>query len=189
MDHQDDVKIADLSDPAFHPQPREAEERESLLDDVITQKKNGNLKKARQLGAMLAAEVADNDGEFVFGIDHVETGDMICQRRLLLAFTISYGLDLYCPGKLTPQTATNQFYETIQQSAPHIYEDMQQEAAFSLYYLCVRDEEEVVAAVGRTFAALCGYKDDKVYCELGSALFEHFLRLVHDKAKSLQFAG
>ncbi len=178
----DDVKVLDFSDSKSS-----SDDVEELIDDVQEQKQNGNLDKARQLGEDLAGEVDSNDGEFIFGLDQQESGDIICQRRLLLAFVVTYGLDRFCVNSLIAKTAQNTFLETIQQASPSIYKDINQQGAFSYYYLCVRDGETPADGVGKTFAELCGRKGDCVYAKLGAALYEYFLTVVEQRVISLRF--
>ncbi len=178
----EDVKVANFSD-----QDAPVDDTEELIEDVQEQKQNGNIDKARKLGRLLAQEVDSNDGEFIFGLDQQESADIICQRRLLLAFVVNYGLEIYLKNQLVSQTAQNTFFETIQNTSPSIDKDIKQQGAFSYYYLCVRDSEKPAEAIGKTFAELCDRKGDCIYAKLGSALFEYFLVVVDDRVKALQF--
>lgn len=182
MSQKDDVKVADFSH-----KNGSADDAQSLMDDIQKQKQNGNFDKARQLGKALANEVDSNDGEFVFGLDQTESADIIAQRRLLLAFMVTWGLDECCRNSLISKVAQNTFLEEIQSGSPAIYRDINQQGAFSYYYLCVRDTAKPGADVGRTFAELCNRKGDCVYAKLGSALFEYFLTFVKKSVAVLDF--
>ncbi|MCL2089365.1 MAG: hypothetical protein FWH14_07775 [Oscillospiraceae bacterium] len=153
------------------------------------EKNNGNLEKARQLGAILAAEVDSNDGEFVFGLDNRENHDIILQRRLLLAFTITKALEMFAPNAITAKTASGFFLDTVKVTSPHIYADIRENPAFSYYLLALRESKSKSgnSAVGKTFSKLCGREEDEIYKELGEALYLHFLDLVCQKCEGLRF--
>ncbi len=169
---------------------QEQEDFHSLVLDLVRQKDNGNLEKARQLGAILAAEVESDDGEFVFGDASAEENhDLVLQRRLLLAFVIDHGLNVFCPNSIITEIASSSFYETIQEDAPGIYEDIRENGAFSYYLLCVRNGDRIDEEIGATFADLIGHKGDHVYQELGTALYLRFMDVVGQKVKELGFVG
>lgn len=160
---------------------------ESLLSQMHLQKENGNIEKARKLGDILADECISNDGEFEFGFDEIENNCVILQRRLLLAFTIQHGLQQFCPNTIVEKTAANQFFTIVEEKAPHIYENIQENGAFSYYTLCVRQEERCEECIGQTFAELSGHKEEEPYQQLGKALFLYFLDLIQKKAGRLDF--
>lgn len=182
-DDVNDVKIF-----GEHQNLDDIEKEDSLVLELVVQKSNGNLHKAKQLGAILAAEVESNDGEFVFGAGlRREDQEILLQRRLLLAFVVDYGLNTFCLNKIISEIAINFFYDTIKNDSPLIYEDIRETGAFSYYYLCVRDGEQIEEEIGKTFAQLVGYKDNEVYAHLGTALFLHFIDVVKKKIAELNF--
>lgn len=127
------------------------------------EKENGNLSRARRLGAILADEVSAVEGDSL-------TADsaLLTQRRILLAFAVEVGLDALLPNSLTAQTAQDIFYNSLRVTAPRFYDDLQASGAFSFYYLCVRDGRQVEEKVGETFASLCGKKGDPAYAPHGT---------------------
>ena len=123
------------------------------------EKENGNLSRARRLGAILADEVS----------------------------AVEVGLDALLPNSLTAQTAQDIFYNSLRVTAPRFYDDLQASGAFSFYYLCVRDGRQVEEKVGETFASLCGKKDDPAYARMGQELFRRFSGQVRNFVDTLEF--
>lgn len=181
----EDIKI---NDPA-QIKSTEIDDCDNVLQALRTQKENGNIEKAYQLGAILAAEVENNDGEFIFGLDANDESsyNIILQRRLLLAFTVDFGISLYCENFFVAKTTSTCFFNTIKENSPHIYDVIRENGAFSYYYLCLRDSENVEKSIGQQFAKLINKKDDQVYEKLGMALYFYFLDFIKEKVKSLDF--
>ena len=102
------------------------------------EKENGNLSRARRLGAILADEVSAVEGD-----SRTDDSALLTQRRILLSFAVEVGLDALLPNSLTAQTAQDIFYNSLRVTAPRFYDDLQASGAFSFYYLCVRDGRQV----------------------------------------------
>ncbi len=182
----DDVKIKKDSSPE-EKYRQELVETESIVAMLYNQKQNGNIDRARSLGRKMAEQVDADDGEFCFGYDADENDQVILQRRMLLAFTVKRGFELFCPNMIVTKTANNQFFDIIHKNSPHIYADIQANGAFSYYTLCIRDSREPEECIGETFAQLSGHNGDKIYSELGEALYLHFLDLVAKEVNKLEF--
>ena len=127
MENDDsDMKIAgDEFEPAA-----EKDDSDATAKLLEKEKANGNLSRARRLGAIMAEEVSEIEG------DH-PTSDaaLLTQRRILLAFAVEVGLDAFLPNTLLSQTAQSIFYDTLRLTASAFYEDLQESGAFSFYYL------------------------------------------------------
>jgi hypothetical protein len=158
-------------DPAPEPAEESAEATARLLE---REKKNGNLSKARRLGARMAEEVASIEGYTTAANGAAENPSLLTQRRILLAFAVEVGLDAFLPNNLVAQTAQNVFYDTLHITAPEFYDDLQESGAFSFYYLCVRNGRQVEKKVGETFASLCGMKGSESYARMGQELYIRF---------------
>jgi len=174
-----DIKIAgdDFSLPATDD---DIEETSKLLQ---REKANGNLSRARRLGAIMAEDVAA-----VEGVNPADDIAGMTQRRILLAFAIEIGLESFLPNPLLTQTAQSVFYETLRQTAPAFYDDLQESGAFSFYYLCVRDNKDVEKCVGETYASLCGKANDRRLADQGKALYIHFIGQMRSLAESMEFS-
>ena len=146
MRHEDDsdMKIAgDDFDDILEPQGESAEAVARLLEQ---EKANGNLSRARRLGAIMADEVSAIEGGDSQPAEDI--GSLLTQRRILLAFAVEVGLDAFLPNNLVAQTAQNVFYNTLHITAPAFYDDLQESGAFSFYYMYVRGGKQVERRVG-----------------------------------------
>lgn len=182
----DDIKIKRDRD-SEETYRQELVETESIVAMLYNQKENGNIDRARALGIQMAEQVDADDGEFCFGYDAKENDSVVLQRRMLLAFTVKRGFELFCPNMIVAKTANNQFFDIIRKNSPHIYADIQANGAFSYYTLCVRDCKEAEKCIGDTFAELAGHSGDEVYSQLGEALYLHFLDIVAAGVEKQQF--
>lgn len=188
LDDDSDMKIAgddfDDAEDTAEAAEESVEETALLLDQ---EKKNGNLNRARRLGAIMADEVSAVEGDNDPLQETAENHALPTQRRILSAFAVEVGLDAYLPNQLVAQTAQNIFYNTLHITAPAFYDDLQESGAFSFYYLCFRDGRQVEKRIGETFATLCGRKDDEEYTRLGSAIYVRCLAQVRHFADTLEF--
>lgn len=183
LEDDSDMKIVgDDLEPVTDRRQAPPDETAHLLE---AQKENGNLSRARRLGAILADEVSAVEGEAC-----TEEAALLTQRRILLAFVVEAELDRLLPNNLVAQTAQNVFYQSLRMTAPQFYEDLQASGAFSFYYLGVREggsADAVAHRVGETFATLCGRKGDADYRERGQALYARFAAQVRTLCETLDF--
>lgn len=178
MARQEDSDMKIVPDGAVEmPEPAEdsVEAMARLLD---REKKNGNLSKARRLGARMAEEVASVEGYSTAAGGPAENPSLLPRRRILMAFAVEVGLDAFLPNNLVAQSAQNVFYDTLKILAPDFYDDLQESGAFSFYYLCVRDGRQVERRVGENFASLCGRPGSESYARMGEELYSRFIAQV-----------
>lgn len=164
--------------------------RDDTLDEaaeLIKQKENGNVEKARKLGELLSTEIIKIDGESAFGEDKAEDCDLRMQRRLLLAFTACSCVENCISNKIIQRVIVNSFYNCIKLENEQFYEDLKGSGAFSFYYLCVRRGGDVDKCIGKTFAMLCGRENDTVIAELGTALYYRFNDVIQKAITSAEF--
>ena len=159
------------------PQPAE-DSVEATARLFNREKNNGNLGKARRLGARMAEEVASMEGYSSAANGPAENPILLTQRRILMAFAVEVGLDAFLPNNLVAQSAQNVFYDTLRILAPDFYDDLQESGAFSFYYLCVQDGRQVARRVGENFASLCGRPGSESYARMGEDLYSRFLAQV-----------
>lgn len=171
--HKDD---ADMKIFTTSQRSLEFAEAERVVAELEHERQNGNLARARQLGARLAEEVSKiGEGDSIFGYligteEDPQARETVEQRKILLAFAIESSIAVYSPSKLIGTTILNTYYELLAVYAKDFYDQISSTGAFSLYYLDLRRGIKVSRAIGRTFAELCGKEGDKVYEELGYAL-------------------
>lgn len=181
-----DMKIA--GDSFEEPVTAADDSAEALAALLDREKKNGNLSRARRLGAIMADEVtAIEGGDGGLAHSAEENAVLLSQRRILMAFAVEVGLDAFLPNNLVAQTAQNIFYNTLHITAPAFYDDLQESGAFSFYYLCVRGGRQVEQKVGEIFASLCGKEGDELYTRMGTNLYNQFMTQVRHFAETLEF--
>lgn len=130
---------------------------------------NGNLEKARRLGARLAQAITGAGG-----------GE---QEQFLQAFAGVVGIDSVLPAGLTAETARSALYDGLQEAG--LYDALRQSGVFSFYYLCLQ-EHGVEQKVGQTFARLCGEPEKAA---AGETLYRAFLERVRQEAEALHFCA
>lgn len=176
-----DIKIADGS---FEPvADADSVEGEETARELQREKENGNLNRARRLGAIMADGVSAIEGDSPAG-----DGVLMTQRRILLAFAVEMGLKRYL-NDLLAETAQSVFYDTLRETAPAFFEDLQESNAFSFYYLCVREGGGVEKKVGDTFAALCGLGGNEACARTGEELYGRFIEQVRHYSEVLAFVS
>ena len=132
------------------------------------------LDAARVIGSALAEMTKQAERGFELAIDD----DLLLQRRLLLCFAVSTGLE---DNAVTPQvsrTTLNTFYDTLKRTDPGFYDDIGNSGGLSFYYLAKRQRGDIERRIGQTFAMLCGKDGDPVCQELGEALYCRYLNMV-----------
>lgn len=146
------------------------------------EKENGNLIRARRLGAILAEDVSSIEGE-----SNADDAVFITQRRILLAFAVEVGLNTALPNRLLSETAQSVFIDTLRTTASSFFEDLQKSGAFSFYYLCVRERRDTKKSIGETFASLCGKNGDKKLAVIGAELYDRFINQVQTVVDGMGF--
>ena len=182
MCEDSDMKIAGAK-PSRSVARAQADNTETIRAELEQEKQSGNLDRARTLGMRLAEEFDRAQGEFAFGLDSGEDGEVKLQRRLLLCFAVAVGLEQFTVSALVARTALNVFYNTLKKIDVEFYEDLNNTGAFSFYYLALRRGMDVERRIGQTFAMLCSRDGDPVYQELGEALYCRFLASVRGEIR------
>ncbi len=147
----------------------------ALAEEMKRHILNGNSPKAKELGKALAAISPDSDGlgdELIkFVRSSVVTPEMKIQIKTLMLFSAEYTLlNKLCPMLST--TATEAMYETLRSENAVYYDGISNGAAVSFYYLAVKRNKNIAAAVGESFAMLCEAQDNKLIKTLGENVFE-----------------
>ena len=167
MAFEDDVKIFDAAKLREDAAKRAA----AGMQDSATR---DMLDAARSIGSGLAERTKQAERGFELDIDD----DLLLQRRLLLCFAVSTGLEEYAKTVEIARTALNTFYDTLKRSDPEFYDDIGSSGSLSFYYLAKRQQGDTVRRIGQTFAMLCGKDGDPVCQELGEALYCRYIDMV-----------
>lgn len=179
MPFQDD---SDMKIVGEYVEPEETPDTTSEL--LRQQQENGNLDRARALGAALidAAKAAEAEHPS-------ENASLRLQRWLLLLFTADVELHRLLPNSLVAQTSANAFYDLLRTQATDIYDAVQQNGSLSFYYLCQENGSVSVEKAGQTFASLCGHANDRTYVALGEKLTQACLDHVRTLAAQQAFVS
>ncbi|MBP5617772.1 MAG: hypothetical protein J6X61_01295 [Clostridia bacterium] len=177
MAFEEDVKIFDSKEI------RQQEAGETPPADTSLTSRD-QLDAARVIGSALAEMTKQAERGFELAIDD----DLLLQRRLLLCFAVSTGLE---DNAVTPQvarTTLNTFYDTLKRTDPGFYDDIGNSGGLSFYYLAKRQHGDIERRIGQTFAMLCGKDGDPVCQELGEALYFRYLNMVQVALQSKDLA-
>lgn len=186
MCEDNDIRIAG-SHPSREISSSADLDAEASLRELSREKENGNLEKARGLGAAAAAEVYADNGESFFGRTARRTPRCASSARCCWPLRPWWGLTNMFQMPTVPGAALSTFYETLKRDAPQIYDDVERSFAFSFYFLEYHRGRDVAAAIGQTFAMLCGRPGDSVCAQLGKALYLRFLDVIQSMAEHTGF--
>lgn len=157
------------------------------ITEYEKEKLSGNIKKAKELGAILASEFVNVCKKDELTISENDSESLITQKVLLLSFTVMAGLEEFCPNITIANAARTAFFDKLHILDDSLFEKSSDTGAFSFYYLSFRRGTEVDRRVGQTFAMLCSHDGDPIYQELGEALYCWFLSTVQSKVAKTEF--
>lgn len=146
----------------------------ALIEEMNTQRLNGNIQRAHDLGDGLADRFLNTEElrasleEEVGPLNYSEK--VIFQIKILVFFTAEYCINRLLPNTLTKSTAINTVYDKIVKNAGDFYEEFSDGVEYSFYYLAVK-KDDVLSAVGKTFAMLCRKENDESFSKLGKDIF------------------
>ncbi len=156
---------------------KNASEFSGNFDAVMRQRANGNIDKARKLGAVLAtiAPTGDGDGIFVNLKDHLSpkffVQDILYQIRVLLVFACETLLQIELPTELLSTTAIASMYDVMEKDMPGFYSNIANGAAFTFYYLAIQKGGDISANIGEAFAMLCSVKNKDSFVLAGKTVW------------------
>ncbi len=181
-----DIKIApDYSSKNKRTIPETPDQSPQELKE---QKQNGNLDKARALGVSLANELLSEESVADFGVDAIaESEEIRRHRKILFAFVVVNCVERIIKSSLVSQAIQNAFFDEVKRHSQDIYELITDDAAYSLYYLCVRTSTTPAQCIGQTFAKLVEHPQE-TFCEFGKALYMRFEDCIQQKIQQTCFA-
>jgi len=163
-----------------------------LAECVNRFRSDGSFKKAKQLGAALAETVSREP----CGFDLPQEVQPLCedehtasQMKVLLVFCIQTALHRELPHQILSAEAVNEFYDCLMRLSPALYESLADGAAFTFYYLAVKDSQDIAASAGSQFAMLCGKEDSPVYTRAGRMLYDAFTARAEAAVEKAGFTG
>lgn len=155
--------------------------KSDFAGEIISQK---DMDSAKKLGAKLTDGFLDAVNT-AFS-EEKDDPQMLIQRQILLAFTVSVTLDEYCISDTLAGMAEKSFLDNLREKSAEICNNCSDTGAFSFYYLAYRRKTEVDRRIGQTFAMLCAHDGDSIYQELGEALYCWFTSVVKKEIKNAQ---
>jgi hypothetical protein len=156
---------------------KSASEFSGNFDAVMRHRANGNIDKARRLGAALAtmAPTSDGDGIFVNLRDHLSpkffVQDILYQIRVLLVFACETILQMELPTELLSTTAIASMYDAMEKDMPGFYNNIANGAAFTFYYLAIQKGGDISENIGEAFAMLCAVKNKDSFVLAGKTVW------------------
>ena len=147
------------------------------FDAVMRNKTNGNIDKARKLGASLAtiAPTSEGDGIFINLRDHLSpkffVQDILYQIRVLLVFACETLLQMELPTELLSTTAIASMYDAMEKDMPGLYSNIANGAAFTFYYLAIQKGSDISENIGEAFAMLCSVKNKDSFVLAGKTIW------------------
>ena len=151
--------------------------------DALREQASGNLKSARVFGADMAQRMLRAQERLV---PAEQDAAQALPYKVLFAFCVAAGLELYSHSTFVFRAALNAFYDRLRQTHVGLYNDLDSTGAFSFYYLAFRRGGDIAAGIGATFAMLSGREGDKALCETGTSLYNRFMKYV---AGEIEAAG
>ncbi len=136
------------------------------------QRFNGNTAKAKALGSNIVSafsykaapeELYNMAKEMGIEID----AQILLQIKILSVFSAEYCLNNYLPSPMLSTVAIGELYDVLMEISADFYEELSRSTAFSLYYMCAKENDSCMRKVGEQFAMLCGKKDEENYIQFG----------------------
>ncbi|MBR6407314.1 MAG: hypothetical protein IKS19_01780 [Clostridia bacterium] len=154
---------------------------DTIAQEHKIQKDNGNLEKAKKLGNTMAKEVmawAD--------VSECEPQQLL-NEQILYIFACTVAFDNFTPSRMTAVTALSAFYDRLKEYSADFYNTISCSPAFSFYYLCLRNRNDLGRCVGETFAMLCDNSEDERLAKKGRELYAQFLSSAQGISRRLEF--
>lgn len=163
----------------------------SLIKEMDSERSNGNLAKAKNLGLNLANIFIDeksiNEGLQEL-IGTLETNkEILFQIRILMVFGAEREIGRLLKKALLCSTAINALHDKIHDDNLTFYNEFSDGAEYSFYYLALKSSGDKVKSIGRSFAMLCGRENDFRYKELGEKLWIKTITEVDEIIGSYKF--
>ena len=178
-DDDSDIKIA----PSKGVGKNVADDTAGIEIDLESQKENGNIERAKKLGLDIASLF---DAQKYKNI--TKSPDNITQAKLLLAFTTFFETETEIKNSILLKSCQYEITSSIKSEYPELYQNMVNSPAFTMYYLCVRTEDDIANEIGKTYAKLVGDKDSVELSTEGREIFLKFKTDIDEIIKNTKFS-
>lgn len=168
--NDDDVKIApeDLSKLFTSENPI----ADDNIDLFMHQRANGNTARAHELGMHYVEDLIDC--VWTRPPEDVKSEDFELQLKLLFSYAVHRIIEDHSPNHIIANAALASFYEHLEDADLHLYEEINDNAAFSLYIYLHRSGDECAESVGKTFSKLCNAGEDSDCVIIGESAYARF---------------
>lgn len=172
--------------------PARESEFQGFLAESSRQHFNGNIAKAKTLGANIVSSFSYKAApaelvDFVMENGVVPTEDVLLQTRFLSVFSAELSLTSYLPPLLS-QIAKSEMYDVLMKFSPDFYDALARSGAFSFYYMALHKGVVTAESVGRQFAMLCGHEGEERFITLGKKLHELNVQVYRKAINGFVFA-
>lgn len=140
----------------------------SIIENMREHRKNGNVDRAKALGAGLGGREFDLEKELPVKF---RKPDIIYQAKVLLFFAAEANLQMLVFDPMLTAIAVNEMYETLQEREKGLYDNLYDGMAYSFYYSSVKNGGSLELEVGKTFAMLCSASDNESFIKTGAELY------------------
>lgn len=164
-----DIKIAGQ-------EAKNAPEAEAAREaaELARYKQTGDVEKARALGNRLARLVmAEEIGSYCGGS---AAGRVHLHARLVLSCAVQCALKTRLPGNVLADVVGSAFMTALEREYPNFYNQLVNCGALSFYTLSLRDADDPVGELGRTFAKMTNREGNVAAAQDGIRIFDTFLR-------------
>lgn len=143
-----------------------------FIRETKLQRFNGNTAKAKTLGANIVSafsykaapdELYNMANEMGIEID----AQLLLQIKILSVFSAEYCLNNYLPSPMLSTVAVQELYDVLMEISPDFYDELSRSTAFSLYYMCAKQNSACARKIGEQFAMLCGKSGEEKYIQFG----------------------
>ncbi len=160
---------------------------------AMANRANGNIDKARKLGAYLATIAPTDNGEDGIYVDirnHLAprylAPDILYQIKVLLVFACETLLQIEIPIELLSTTAIASMYDVMEKDMPSFYSNIANGAAFTFYYLAIQKGGDISQNIGEAFAMLCSVKNKEGFVLAGKTVWNIAVDVIE---KEIEKAG
>ncbi len=161
--NDDDIKI-------FHPRKSGGAGSDLMRLAALTDayRRNGNMKKAADIGEKLAGIVPEE----AFPEDALRLNNKeLMQLRALMSFSAQLALQKYMPHSMLASQAVNSMFTKLSETSPGVFANISDGSSFTFYYLSVRKQENIEEEIGKNYAMLCDRARDERFINLGSKVY------------------
>lgn len=159
-------------------------------------RENGNLQKAKDLGARLATlSPTDDDARDGKGIDLISglpqrfrSQTIVYQIKVLLVFAAETVLQSEIRDEILATTAINAMHDKIREDMPVFFRNISSSAAFTFYCLALKKRGDVTANIGEAFAMMCDVqKNTESFVSAGKTVWERAVNGLKEEISKIDF--